>query len=43
VESGKQDIRQRVRLNVSEEDVIMALKVDPLFKRLLDTLPSAPA
>ncbi|KAG0198616.1 Origin recognition complex, subunit 1 [Mortierella sp. GBA30] len=43
VESGKQDIHQRVRLSVSEEDVIMALKVDPLFKRLLDTLPSAPA
>lgn len=43
VESGKQDIRQRVRLSVSEEDVIMALKVDPLFNRLLDTLPSAPA
>ncbi|KAI8601353.1 P-loop containing nucleoside triphosphate hydrolase protein [Dissophora ornata] len=43
VESGKHDIRQRVRLSVSEEDVIMALKVDPLFRRLLDTLPSAPA
>ncbi|KAF9981004.1 Origin recognition complex, subunit 1 [Mortierella antarctica] len=43
VESGKQDIHQRVRLSVSEEDVIMALKADPLFKRLLDTLPSAPA
>ncbi|KAG0242765.1 Origin recognition complex, subunit 1 [Mortierella sp. GBA43] len=36
VESGKQDIRQRVRLSVSEEDVIMALKADPLFKRLLE-------
>ncbi|KAF9910509.1 Origin recognition complex, subunit 1 [Linnemannia zychae] len=43
VESGKQDLHQRVRLSVSEEDVIMALKVDPLFRRLLDTLPSAPA
>ncbi|KAF9112976.1 Origin recognition complex, subunit 1 [Mortierella sp. AM989] len=43
VESGKQDIHQRVRLSVSEEDVIMALKPDPLFRRLLDTLPSAPA
>ncbi|KAF8971610.1 Origin recognition complex, subunit 1 [Entomortierella lignicola] len=43
VESGKQDIHQRVRLSVSEEDVIMALKADPLFRRLLDTLPSAPA
>ncbi|KAG0090979.1 Origin recognition complex, subunit 1 [Podila epicladia] len=43
VESGKQDIHQRVRLSVSEEDVIMALKSDPLFKRLLDTLPSAPS
>ncbi|KAF9098074.1 Origin recognition complex, subunit 1 [Mortierella sp. AD031] len=42
VESGKQDLHQRVRLSVSEEDVIMALKVDPLFRRLLDTLPSAP-
>lgn len=43
VESGKQDIHQRVRLSVSEEDVIMALKSDPLFRRLLDTLPSAPS
>ncbi|KAF9924270.1 Origin recognition complex, subunit 1 [Linnemannia zychae] len=43
VESGKQDLHQRIRLSVSEEDVIMALKVDPLFRRLLDTLPSAPA
>ncbi|KAF9436930.1 Origin recognition complex, subunit 1 [Entomortierella beljakovae] len=43
VESGKQDIHQRVRLSVSEEDVIVALKADPLFRRLLDTLPSAPA
>ncbi|KAG0065821.1 Origin recognition complex, subunit 1 [Linnemannia elongata] len=43
VESGKQDLHQRVRLSVSEEDVIMALKIDPLFRRLLDTLPSAPA
>ncbi|KAF9193716.1 Origin recognition complex, subunit 1 [Haplosporangium sp. Z 767] len=41
VESGKQDIHQRVRLCVSEEDVIMALKQDPLFERLLNTLPSA--
>ncbi|KAF9428484.1 Origin recognition complex, subunit 1 [Podila epigama] len=43
VESGKHDIHQRVRLSVSEEDVIMALKSEPLFRRILDTLPSAPA
>jgi len=42
VEAGKQDIHQRVRLSVSEEDVIMALKPDPLFRRLLDALPSGP-
>ncbi|KAF9919299.1 Origin recognition complex, subunit 1 [Lobosporangium transversale] len=40
VESGKQDIHQRVRLSVSEEDVMMALKTDPLFKRALNTLSS---
>ncbi|KAG0326970.1 Origin recognition complex, subunit 1 [Dissophora globulifera] len=41
VESGKKDIHQRVRLSVSEEDVIMALKAEPLFRRVLETLPGA--
>ncbi|KAF9573517.1 Origin recognition complex, subunit 1 [Lunasporangiospora selenospora] len=36
IEAGKQDLHQRVRLCVSEEDVIMALKSDPLFSRLRD-------
>ncbi|KAF9161751.1 Origin recognition complex, subunit 1 [Actinomortierella ambigua] len=40
VESGKQDFYQRVRLNVSEEDVIMALKADPFFRRLIESLPA---
>ncbi|KAG0230830.1 Origin recognition complex, subunit 1 [Actinomortierella wolfii] len=40
VESGKQDFYQRIRLNVSEEDVIMALKTDPFFRRLIESLPA---
>ncbi|KAG0045793.1 Origin recognition complex, subunit 1 [Gryganskiella cystojenkinii] len=41
VESGKQDIYQRVRLSVTEEDVIMALRSDSFFKRLVESLPEA--
>ncbi|RUS20272.1 hypothetical protein BC937DRAFT_95564 [Endogone sp. FLAS-F59071] len=35
VEPGRMDLCQRIRLNVSEEDVTMALKSDAFFRRLM--------
>ncbi|RUP45409.1 P-loop containing nucleoside triphosphate hydrolase protein [Jimgerdemannia flammicorona] len=35
VEPGRLDLHQRIRLNVSEEDVTMALKSDTFFRKLV--------
>ncbi|KAK9768150.1 Origin recognition complex, subunit 1 [Basidiobolus ranarum] len=35
VEAGRLDLHQRIRLNVAEEDVTMALRADPFFRKMV--------